>query len=104
MVPRRPVIRAPTAEPTAAIRPGAAARRPISDTSAGSSVAAASTDTATTRIAPSAIERSAVASISHRPPSDRITVMPEKATATPDVAIARVRAASRLAPARTSSR
>jgi hypothetical protein len=71
---------------------------------AGSSVADASTETPTTMIAPSAIERSALLSTSHRPASETITVTPENRTAMPDVAIAVARAVSGVRPARTSSR
>jgi hypothetical protein len=85
-------------------RPRVYARWPSSEISAGSSVAAATTDTATTRIAPSAIERRAVASTIHRPASDTMTVTPEKATATPEVDSATARASSGLRPLRTSAR
>jgi hypothetical protein len=85
-------------------RPGATARRFISAISAGSSVADASMETATTRIAPSAIERIAWFGTSHSPASDSITVIPEKSTATPDVAMARARASAGARPSRTSSR
>ena len=72
--------------------------------SAGSSDADATSDTATTRIAPSAIERMALLSTIHRPASDTITVRPENSTAIPEVAIARARARSGEWPACTSSR
>ena len=55
-------------------------------------MAEASIATATTSIAPSAIERIAVLSTIHSPPRDTITVTPEKSTARPEVAIATARA------------
>ena len=67
-------------------------------------MADASIATATTRIAPSAIERIALLGTSHRAASEAITVIPENSTATPDVLIARERASSSERPARTSSR
>ena len=82
-------------------RPGLATRLP---SSSGSSVAAPSIATATTSIAPSAIERIAWLSTIHRPASDTITVRPEKSTASPEVAIATERASSCDRPAATSSR
>ena len=54
--------------------------------SAGSSVAAASTDTATTIIAPSAIDLMAALLTMNSPARDTITVRPETAPAVPDVA------------------
>ena len=56
--------------------------------STGSSVARASIATATTRIAPIAIERSAVVSMRNSPASDAMTVRPLKSTARPEVASA----------------
>ena len=67
-------------------------------------MAAPSIATATTSIAPSAIERIAWLSTIHRPASDTITVTPEKSTARPEVAIATERASSSGRPAATSSR
>ena len=81
-----------------------ATRRPSTAISTGSSVLAASTATATTSIAPSAIERIAVLSTIHRPASEMITVSPLNRTASPDVAIAMPRASSGGRPAATSSR
>ena len=80
------------------------ARCPSTAISAGSSVVAPSTATATTSIAPSAIERIAVLSSIHSPASEMITVRPENSTATPEVAIATARASSGERPAWTSSR
>jgi hypothetical protein len=68
------------------------------------SVAEASMLTATTRIAPSAIERIAWLGTSHSPASEMITVAPENRTAMPEVVIARARACSSERPACTSSR
>ena len=79
-------------------------RFPSTAISAGSSVVAPSTATATTSIAPSAIERIAVLSSIHSPASEMITVRPENSTATPDVAIATARASSGERPAWISSR
>ena len=72
--------------------------------SAGSSVVAVRIETATTVIAPSAIERSAWLSTIHRPASETITARPEKVTARPDVASASARAASWSRPRARSSR
>ena len=72
--------------------------------STGSSVIAARTDTATTTIAPVAIERIVAESTRNRPASAIITVTPENATAIPDVRIAVRRASSREAPDAISSR
>ena len=72
--------------------------------SAGSSVTAARIETATTTMAPMAIERIVVESTRNSPPREMITVTPEKATATPDVRSAIARACSGSRPARTSSR
>ena len=85
-------------------RPGSQARRPSSRSSGSRSVVEASTDTATTRIAPSASERSAELSIVQIAASDAITVAPENMTARPEVASARARAVSGSRPARISSR
>ena len=71
---------------------------------AGSSVTAASMETATTMIAPIAIERMVVESTSQRPASDTITVIPEKSTARPEVRRETRRASTGSAPARISSR
>jgi hypothetical protein len=60
--------------------------------------------TATTSIAPSAIERIAVLSIIHRPPSEMITVRPLNSTASPDVPSATDRASSGDRPPAISSR
>ena len=86
------------------MRERASTRRPSSAISAGSSVVAASTATATTSIAPSAIERIAVLSSIHSPASEMITVNPENSTATPEVAIATARASCCERPAAISSR
>ena len=59
---------------------------------------------ATTMIAPIAIERIVVDSTRKSPASERITVMPENVTASPEVRRATLRASSRSAPARISSR
>ncbi len=65
---------------------------------------AASTDTATTTIAPVAIERIVAVSIRNRPARATTTVAPLNATAIPDVRIAVRRASARDAPAAISSR
>ena len=65
---------------------------------------AARIDTATTTIAPMAIERIVVESTRNSPARETITVMPENSTAMPDVRMAIRRAASGSTPARTSSR
>ena len=65
---------------------------------------AASTETATTMIAPMAIERIVVELTRNSPASEIITVRPEKVTARPEVRSAILRASSGAAPARTSSR
>ncbi len=85
-------------------RPRAYARLPSTLISTGSSVTAARIEIATTMIAPIAIERIVVESTSQRPASERITVMPEKVTASPDVRSASRRASTRSAPRRISSR
>ena len=85
-------------------RPRVWTRRPSRRISTGSSVVAARMATATTSIAPSAIERIAVLSIIHSPASEMITVRPLNSTARPDVAIATARASSGSRPAATSSR
>ena len=72
--------------------------------STGSSVTAARTETATTMIAPIAIERIVVESTRNSPANEIITVRPEKVTARPEVRSAMRRASSGAAPARTSSR
>ena len=72
--------------------------------SAGSSVAEASIATATTRIAPTAIDWIAVVSMRNRPASEAMTVTPLNSTARPEVASAVARASSGALPARTSSR
>ena len=70
----------------------------------GSSVTAARIETATTMMAPIAIDRIVVESTSHRPASERITVTPENATASPEVRSAVRRASTGGLPARISSR
>jgi hypothetical protein len=55
-------------------------------------------------IAPMAIERIVVESTRKSPASEIITVMPEKATARPEVRSATRRASGGSAPRRTSSR
>ena len=72
--------------------------------SAGSRVTAASTATATTTIAPIAIECAVLESIRNRPARAMMTVTPENATARPEVRIAAVRATSSDAPRLISSR
>ncbi len=67
-------------------------RSPSIAISAGSSVVAVRIETATTVIAPSAIERSAWLSTIHSPASEMITARPEKLTAKPEVASASERA------------
>ena len=79
-------------------------RWPSSEISAGSRVTAASIATATTRIAPSAIDRIAVLSTIHSPASETITVSPLNSTASPEVASATPRASSCERPPATSSR
>ena len=79
-------------------------RRPSRCSIAGSSVAAPSTATPTTIIAPAAIDCTARTGTSQMVPSDTITVSPEKTTAVPDVRIARVTAACSSMPAASSSR
>ena len=61
-------------------------------------------ETATTTIAPIAIDRIVVESTRNSPASESITVTPEKATAMPEVRMAVRRASAGSAPARTSSR
>ena len=70
----------------------------------GSRVVAVRIETATTVIAPSAIERSAWLSTIHSPASETITARPEKVTARPEVASASERAASGSRPFTRSSR
>jgi hypothetical protein len=70
----------------------------------GRNVALASIATATTRIAPIAIDRIAVVSMRNRPAREAITVTPLKSTASPEVAIAVARASSGSLPAWISSR
>ncbi len=65
---------------------------------------AATIETATTVIAPSAIERSAWLSTIQRPASETITARPEKLTARPEVESASARASSGPRPAARSSR
>ena len=72
--------------------------------SAGSIVTAPTIEIATTTIAPVAIERIVVESTRKRPAREINTVSPEKATATPDVLMAVLRASSRVAPDWISSR
>ena len=91
-----------TAKPRS--RPGSQARRPSRRNSGSSRVVEANTDTATTRIAPSASERSAELSTVQIAASDAITAAPEKTTARPEVASARPRAVAGSWPARISSR
>ena len=79
-------------------------RSPSIAISAGSSVVAVRIETATTVIAPSAIERSAWLSTIQSPASETITARPEKATARPEVASASARASSQSRPSRRSSR
>ena len=73
-------------------------RSPSIAISAGSSVVAVRIETATTVIAPSAIERSAWLSTIQRPASETITAIPEKATARPEVASASDAGALAVAP------
>ena len=75
-------------------------RSPSIAISAGSSVTAVRIETATTVIAPSAIERSAWLSTIQRPARETITARPEKATARPEVDSASARAASLSRPLR----
>ncbi len=85
-------------------RPRVYARWPMIRMSTGSRVTAARIETATTTIAPRAIERIVVESTRNRPASEIITVRPEKVTARPEVRIAVRRASSGRAPACISSR
>ena len=71
---------------------------------AGSSVSEAVTATATTRIAPTAIDRIAFKSSRKRPASDTITVAPLNSTALPDVLSAMPSASSLSAPRWSSVR
>ena len=87
-----------------ATRPRAYARRPSSRISTGRKVIAARIETATTTIAPMAIERIVVESTRKSPASEIITVTPLKSTATPDVRSAVRRARSGSRPERISSR
>ena len=87
----------------ATIPPGST-RSPSIAIRAGSNVIAVRIETATTVIAPSAIERNAWLSTIQRPARETITAMPEKVTARPEVARASARASSSLRPARRSSR
>ena len=79
-------------------------RSPSIAINTGSSVIAVRIETATTTIAPSAIERSAWLWTIQRPASETITARPEKVTARPDVASACERASSWSCPARRSCR
>ena len=79
-------------------------RSPSIAISAGSSVIAVRIETATTVIAPSAIERSAWLSTIQRPAREMITASPEKLTARPEVASASERASLWSRPASRSSR
>ena len=82
--------------PRPTIPPGRT-RSPSIAISAGSSVVAVRIETATTVIAPSAIERSAWLSTIQRPARETITARPEKVTARPEVESASARAASSVA-------
>ena len=86
-----------TTRPT--IPPGIT-RSPSIAISAGSRVVAVRIETATTVIAPSAIERSAWLSTIQSPARETITARPEKVTARPEVESASARASSRSRPAR----
>ena len=86
------------------ILPRSASREPKALISAGSSVIAPRTAIATTTIAPTAIERIVLELIRNSPASEISTVMPENATARPDVRMAVVRASSAVAPLWSSSR
>ena len=61
-------------------------------------------DTATTTMAPMAMDRTVVESTRNSPASEIITVTPENRTAMPEVRMAIRRATSGTTPARTSSR
>ena len=90
MTPRVQRIQKPS-RPGRSVRPGmrsALMRGPSSISTAGSSVMAASTATVTTMIAASAIDCTARTGTIQIEASETITVMPEKATAVPEVAIA----------------
>ena len=87
-----------------ATMPPGITRSPSIAISAGSRVVAVRIETATTVIAPSAIERSAWLSTIQRPASETITARPEKATARPEVASASARASSQSRPRARSSR
>ena len=89
---------------TRATIPPGITRSPSIAISAGSSVVAVRIETATTVIAPSAIERSAWLSTIQRPASETITARPEKVTARPEVESASARASSQSRPSRRSSR
>ena len=106
MTPRVQRIQKPS-RPGRSLRPGmrsALMRGPSSISTAGSSVMAASTATVTTMIAASAIDCTARTGTIQIEASETITVMPEKATAVPEVAIAVATARSVGAPASSSSR
>ena len=79
---------------TLATIPPGSTRSPSIAISTGSNVVAVRIETATTVIAPSAIERSAWLSTIHSPARETITARPEKATARPEVESASARAAS----------
>ena len=75
-------------------------RAPASASSAGRSVSAASTETQTTTIAPTASERIPLTPIANSPASEAATVAPLNATAFPEVASARASAARGSVPSR----
>ena len=87
----------------ATIPPGIT-RSPRKAIRVGSRVVAVRIETATTVIAPSAIERRAWLSTIQRPARETITARPEKVTARPEVESARSRASSSVRPASRSSR
>ena len=91
-------------ERTLATTPPGMTRSPRVAIRTGSSVVAVRIETATTVIAPSAIERSAWLSTIQRPARETITARPEKVTASPEVDSAWARASSGSRPARRSSR
>ena len=93
-----------TSSRTVVTRLRAYARRPSSESSAGSRVTAVRIASATTMIAPVAIDRITVESTRNSPASAMITVRPEKTTAMPEVRIAILRASSGSRPSRISSR
>ena len=77
---------------------------PSTAIAAGRNVIAARIATATTMIAPIAIERMVVESTRNSPASEIITVTPLNATARPEVRMAIRLASTGSAPSRTSSR